>query len=728
MRIEELNLPPSIIEALSKQGVVELFPPQQLAVRAGLLEGASLVVAAPTASGKTLIAVLAAAKHLTSEAGKVLYLTPLRSLASEKYEDFSSFFEPLGFKVALSIGDYDSTDEWLGRYNVIVTTNEKADSLLRHRAPWLREVSLVVADEIHLVGEANRGPTLELLLSRIRRVVPNAQLLGLSATIRNVEEIANWLSAKPVVCDWRPVPLKEGVYYDGMIEFSDGSSRSVDCRFEEPLLDLTEDTLREGGQVLIFNFRRRGAVNTASRLAVPVEKFLSRSERQRLQALCSQLLSRERNVVTEKLVSVMARGVAFHHAGLSHPVRKMIEDAFRSNLLKVVVATPTLAAGVNLPARRVIIADRHRYNVELGVYEEISVMEYKQMAGRAGRPKYDKVGEAVLIARTLDEAEYLMEEYVKAQPERVTSKLSSERALRSQILAEVASGLASSVHELRKTLSITLFAVQGDVNYLLRLAESALKELKREGFVEASDNKLEATPLGRRVAELYLDPRTASLVIKYLSSGRALSDLAYLHLLALTPDMPKMYLRKGDREWLEEFVEQKVSDLLVPPPEDPDEYEMFLAEVKVAALLLEWIEEKPDDYLYDKYDVGPGDLYAITQTAEWLTYAASELSKLLGYMNHYKELALLRERIRHGVKPELLELTSIKGIGRVRARALYSRGYRSLADIARATESELAEVPGIGPTLAKRLKEAVTSGRLVLEQDYAGRVGLDQYF
>ncbi|MEM0023147.1 MAG: DEAD/DEAH box helicase [Thermofilaceae archaeon] len=728
MKIEELNLPPGIIEALAKQGITELFPPQQMAVKAGLLEGVSLVVAAPTASGKTLIAILAAAKHLMSEAGKVLYLTPLRSLASEKYEDFSSFFEPHGFKVALSIGDYDSTDEWLERYNVIVTTNEKADSLLRHRAPWLREVSLVVADEIHLVGEANRGPTLELLLSRIRRVVPNAQLLGLSATIRNVEEIAAWLSAKPVVCDWRPVPLKEGVYYDGMIEFSDGSSRSVDSRFEEPLLDLTGDTLREGGQVLIFNFRRRGAVNTASRLAFPVEKFLSRSERQHLQALCSQLLSRERNIVTEKLASVMAKGVAFHHAGLSHPVRKMIEDAFRSNLLKVVVATPTLAAGVNLPARRVVIADRHRYNVELGVYEEISVMEYKQMAGRAGRPKYDRVGEAVLIARTLDEAEYLLEEYVKAQPERVTSKLSSERALRSQILAEVASGLALSVHELRKTLSISLFAVQGDINYLLRLAESALKELQREGFVEASDNKLEATPLGRRVAELYLDPRTASLVIKYLSGDATISDLAYLHLLALTPDMPKMYLRKGDREWLEEFVEQKVSDLLVPPPEDPDEYEMFLAEVKVATLLLEWIEEKPDDYLYDKYDVGPGDLYAITQTAEWLTYAASELSKLLGYMHHHKKLALLRERIKHGVKPELLELTSIKGIGRVRARALYSRGYRSLADIARAAESELAEIPGIGPTLAKRLKEAVTSGRLVLDQDFVGRVGLDQYF
>jgi len=726
MRVEELPLPDGVKQALLRRGISELYPPQEMAVRAGLLDGANLVVMAPTASGKTLIAVLAAAAMLDRTRGKVLYLTPLRSLASEKFEELSDFFEELGYKVALSVGDYDSSDEWLEKYDIIVTTNEKADSLIRHGASWLSKVVLIVADEIHMVGEASRGPTLELLLSRLKRILPEPQILGLSATIRNLDEIAEWLDAEPLSCNWRPVVLKEGVYYDGVIEFADGTTRDVKREYGDPLLDLVSDTLSEGGQVLVFTFRRRSAVNVATRFAALTERALGRGERARLKAVCDQLLTRERNLINEKLAVLLSKGVAFHHAGLSNFTRKLVEDAFRSNAVKVVVATPTLAAGVNLPARRVVIADRHRYNVELGVHEEISVMEYKQMAGRAGRPKYDKVGEAILIARTLDEVEYLMEEYVKASPERITSKLSSERALRSQTLAEVASGLSNTLGDLQETLARSLYAKQYNSAYLARLVVSVLNELVAEGFVEVKDELIRATPLGRRVSELYLDPRTASLMVKGLSLPREFTDLTYLHLLAITPDMPRLYLRKGDRKWLDAAVEELGRELIEPPPEDTDEYELFLASLKVALLLLDWIEEKPDDYIYERYDVGPGDLYSLAQTAEWLAYAAAEISKLLGLIARFKELAVLRERIRHGIKAELLELVSIKGIGRVRARALYTFGFKSLADIARASERELASVPSIGPALAKKLKEAVSSGELAIEQPAA--VGLDEFF
>lgn len=727
MKVEELALPDDVKQALLKRGISELYPPQEMAVRAGLLDGVNLVVMAPTASGKTLIAVLAAAVQLARRRGKVLYLTPLRSLASEKFEELSDFFGELGYKVALSVGDYDSSDEWLAKCDVIVTTNEKADSLIRHGASWIREVSLVVADEIHMMGEASRGPTLELLLSRLKRILPESQFLGLSATIKNLDEIADWLDAKPVACNWRPVVLKEGVYYDGVIEFADGTTRDVDRKYDVALLDLVNDTLSEGGQALVFTFRRRSAVNVATRFAALTERVLGRSERARLKAVCDQLLSRERNLVNEKLAALLSKGVAFHHAGLSNFARKLVEDAFKGNAVKVVVATPTLAAGVNLPARRVVIADRHRYSMELGVYEEISVMEYKQMAGRAGRPKYDKVGEAILIARTLDEVEYLMEEYVKASPERITSKLSSERALRSQALAEVASGLSSTMDDLQETLARSLYAKQYGGEHLARLAANVLKELAAEGFVEIRGEFLKATPLGRRVSELYLDPRSASLMVKGLSTPRKFTDLTYLHLLAMTPDMPRLYLRKGDRKWLDAAVGELESELFEPPPEDPDEYELFLASLKVALLLLDWIEEKTDDYIYERYDVGPGDLYSLTQTAEWLAYAGAEISKLQGLMSRFKELIVLRERIKHGVKAELIELTSIKGIGRVRARALFSSGFRSLADIARASEKELAAVPGIGHALARKLKEAVSSGELVIEQQQAA-VSLDEFF
>ncbi|MDW8003634.1 MAG: DEAD/DEAH box helicase [Thermofilaceae archaeon] len=726
MRVEELALPENVKTALLRRGINSLFPPQEMAVRSGLLDNENLVVAAPTASGKTLIAILAAANHLTRRGGKVLYLTPLRSLASEKYDELYDLFSEIGFKVALSVGDYDSSDEWLEKFDIIITTNEKADSLLRHKALWLRSVSLVVADEIHLVGDASRGPTLELLISRLKRIIPSAQILGLSATVSNVKEIAEWLNAKPLSCDWRPVLLKEGVYYEGCIEFGDGSRKDIQKIFDDPLLDLTFDVLKEGGQVLIFTFRRKSAVALASKLGMLTEKVLDKAAKLKLKELSNRMISYERNIVTERLIMNLVKGTAFHHAGLSHIVRRTVEEAFKNNLVKVVIATPTLAAGVNLPARRVIVADRHRFNVELGVHEELTVMEYKQMAGRAGRPKYDIIGESVLIARTMDEVDYLLEEFVKASPERITSKLSSERALRGQLLAEVASGLATSVEDLHNTLSLTLYAKQYyNTFYITKLSESALRELWSEGFVEFDGGKVRATSIGQRVSELYLDPRTASLFIRNLNTKRKFTDLTYLHLIASTPDMPKLYLRRGDREWLDEVVEEKRGELLTTPPSDPDDYEMYLAELKVALLLLDWIEEKQDDYVIDKYDIGPGDLYAFTQNAEWLTYGAGEIAKLLGVFERLKELIVLRERVKHGVKNELLELVSIKGIGRVRARALFTHGFRCLRDIAKADEHDLANVPGIGPTLAKRLKEALTKGELIIDQPSI--TSLDQY-
>lgn len=715
MKVDELPLPDRAKLALTKRGVAELFPPQELAVKAGLLEGVNLVVTAPTASGKTLIAILAAFKHLTEGGGKVLYLTPLRSLASEKYEELSDLFGELGYKVALSAGDFDSSDPWLDKYDLIIATNEKADSLLRHGASWLRRAALVVVDEVHLIGDPSRGPTLEILVSRLRRVIPYAQFLCLSATIANLSELAQWLEAVPVECNWRPVLLKEGVYYDGVIEFSDGTVKDVEVIYSDPLLDLACDSLNEGGQVLLFTFRRRAAVSLATRLSGVVEKVLKEQEKRALKAVAAQLLSREYNTIAEKLAQLMVKGVAFHHAGLSYLARKTVEENFKGNLIKVVVATPTLAAGVNLPARRVIIADRRKFNSELGIYEDLSVTEYKQMAGRAGRPKYDNIGEAVLIARTVDEVDYLIEEYVKSSPERVTSKLATERALRSQILAEVASGLATRVDEISETLGRSLYASQYGQHQIWRTTMKVLEELNTEGFIKVSGERLEASPVGRRVAELYIDPRTASIVMKHLTSRKYFTDLTYLHLIAETPDMPRLYLRKSEREWLDDVVKRRHNELVVSPPDDPDEYEFFLASLKVALLLYDWIGEETENDIYEKYDIGPGDLYSITQTAEWLIYASSELAKLLLLPERANELAVLRERVKHGIKAELLELVSIKGIGRIRARALYARGFKSLADIARADVRELSLVPSIGPTLAKRLKESILSGRLELE-------------
>ncbi|MEM3102631.1 MAG: DEAD/DEAH box helicase, partial [Candidatus Caldarchaeum sp.] len=346
------HLPPYLREAVKRYGVSEFYPPQTEALEKGLLDGKRLMVSTPTASGKTLIAMMAAYKHLV-EGGKVLYLTPLRALASEKLNEFSLF---LGgeFRAVASTGDYDSADSWLESYDVIVATNEKADSLLRHRAPWIEKISLLVADEIHLLGDSDRGPTLEMTLTRMLANNPEAQLLALSATAPNAQEIAAWLGADLVSMDWRPVPLREGVYLRGEVVYSDNQSRKVSEYDSNPAVSLVLQTVSEGGQAIIFTNTRRRAEQYAEKAASALSssKLLSEEDIDFLSSVASELVQvGEASAFTEKVSTLLRQGACFHHAGLGASHRRAVEYAFRQRRLKILCATPTLAAGVNLPAR-----------------------------------------------------------------------------------------------------------------------------------------------------------------------------------------------------------------------------------------------------------------------------------------------------------------------------------------------------------------------------------------
>ncbi len=212
------SLPAQIKEVLMKLNITDFRPAQKKAIDAGLLEGKNLLVCTPTASGKTLIAEMAAAKSILEGKGKAVYIVPLVALANEKSKDFKKRYGHL-FKVALSVGDFDSSDPHLMDYDLIICTAEKLDSLIRHHAPWLRCVSVVIVDEVHLLNDVSRGPTLEILITLLKKILPNAQIIALSATIGNPEELAKWLDAKLVKDDWRPVPLHKGVYFDNTIEF-----------------------------------------------------------------------------------------------------------------------------------------------------------------------------------------------------------------------------------------------------------------------------------------------------------------------------------------------------------------------------------------------------------------------------------------------------------------------------------------------------------------------------
>jgi len=714
---EELKIPDQAKRILVDSGIKELFPPQEEAVRAGALEGKNLLLASPTASGKTLVAELCAFKHVLEMDGKVLYLCPLRALANEKYDEFKKYTalkKPDGrrVRVGISTGDFDSSDPWLARFDVIVATNEKCDSLLRHRAPWMDDLSLVVADEVHLLNDGERGPTLEVVLARLLQVNPDIQLLALSATVQNSDEIAEWLKAIPVTTKWRPVTLREGVLLDREIQFKDGGSTKIEKEGSNSSMNLALHSIEQGGQALIFASTRRNAVGLARKIAPKVNSLLSKPMQRSLSRIADSIAgSGERTRVSALLADLVKQGVAFHHAGLGSVHRRVIEDSFREGKIKVVTATPTLAFGVNLPARMVIISDYRRYEPGYGYYP-ITVLEYKQMVGRAGRPKYDKIGESVLIAKTDEERDFLFTSYVLAKPERIWSKLGVEKILRSHVLATIASEFARSEQGVYDFFGRTLYAFQYDLRAIRGVISKILKFLYEEKMVEISGPDLNATRFGKRVSQLYIDPMSAIMIRDGLQNrATKLSDISFLHMVAHTPDMfPKFRCSSREIERVALFAEEHGDEFLFEKPNewaDQIAYEEFLGEVKTALVLKSWVEETSEDEMIERFGVEPGDLYRTISTADWLLYASAELARLLGYKDVLPKIAEIRERVTKGVKMELLPLTRLEGIGRIRARILHNAGYRTIEDLQRAQLSHLVNLPTIGPAVAKRIKEQI---------------------
>jgi helicase len=724
MKVDELEVPREVQDLLIKRGLGELYPPQAEAIDVGVLSGQNLVMASPTASGKTLIAELCAMKHVIEKGGKVLYLTPLRALAWEKYEDFQAYSslrrrDGKNIRVGVSTGDLDSRTSWLQDYDIVVTTNEKCDSLLRHRSPWMDGVSLVVADEVHLIGN-DRGPTLEVALTRLRQMSPGIQILALSATIRNADEVAEWLDADYIKTDWRPVPLKEGVAYGGRIIFNDGSIKKLDSLHSTDAVNIAVNSVVEGGQSIIFVESRRRAQSMARLASEALVRVLSKREQARLRETSSEIVLRgEKTSLTDNLASAIEKGAAFHHAGLNREHRRIVEAAFKGGLIKIISATPTLAAGVNLPARTAVIGSYRRFTPGYGMYP-ISVLEYKQMSGRAGRPQYDDHGEAVLIASSSDEQDALMENYVSAKPEKLYSRLAQEAALRGHTLAAIASDYTRTEEGLIGFFSQTFYGYHYPIGNIKLILVGILGYLRREEMIEYRGDNIYATEFGRRASELYLDPMTAVVIRDGLKQGAPyVSDFTWLHLVCHTPNMrPILRPRRRDMDYVEESLEEHRDEFAfhVESRGDYVEYEQLLGEVKTAMVLEAWIGEASESDLLEKYSVAPGDRYSAVSNAEWLLYSAHELAGVLRVDEYRGHLRRLRDRVRYGVTEKLLPLVRLRGIGRVRAKVLYNSGFKTVVSLKRAPVSKLVEIPLIGGRLAKAIKEQV--GGVVDEEEW----------
>jgi len=694
MKIEQLEVDGQIKNVLAEMGIKELYPPQAEAIPY-VLKGENVVMAVPTAAGKSLVAYLGAVKAAL-EGKKSVYMVPLRALAREKYEDLL-VFEKIGVRVGISTGDLEGSGEHLSRYDIIVCTNEKADSLLRHGAGWLNQVKVVIADEIHLINDASRGPTMEVNLAKFM-LMEGMQIIGLSATIKNAKEMAEWLDAILIESDWRPVPLKEGVLFGKKIYFLDGTSKEIK---KASVSGLVEDVLEGNGQALVFVNTRRSAQSTAEKLKDVCCQYLDGVEEE-LKKLAEEMRREEGNMVAKRLAACIEKGVAFHHAGLDNRMRKYVEDNFRKGMIKCIVATPTLAAGVNTPARRVVINNLWRYSQAEGYMQPIPVMEIKQMMGRAGRPGYDEEGEAILIAKNKMEKERLWNDYLMADVEPVFSKLASEPALRMHLLAIIATGFAISWDEINEFLRKTFYVHTLGIIPREKLWE-ILDFLERNEFIESKGEKWRATLFGYKTMTLYIDPLSALIMREALKEKRG-DEFSYLHAICATPDMRCLYLGRKD-EWVEEKAKEE-KFLLSPPSIYNGDYDFFLSEVKTASLLEDWINERKEDEMIVKYQVGPGDIHARVETAEWLLHAMQELARLFNF-DAVSFLSKLKLRVKYGCREELLNLVTLRGIGRVRARILYRNGFRSIDMLRRASVERLASLPGIGMAIAKQIKEQV---------------------
>lgn len=688
MKLSDLELPAQFLDMFEGRDL-ELYKHQEEAVRA-MDEGSNVIVSVPTASGKSLIAYIAIYREFL-RGRKSMYIVPLRALASEKYDDMKKLTS-LGMKVAISVGDYDDSPDFIKRFDVIVCTSEKADSLFHHDPSVMFDISLIVADELHLIGDESRGPRLETFLSAARYTNPDARILGLSATISNIDDVAGWIDAKTVVSDFRPVRLQKGVLFNRRLEFEDGEEITFKGRNE--LAPLCELYISQGGQLLIFVNSRKRSEDQARKLSLTLKEGLV--EEFEFDPPWGNESDRYQNILSE----LIPKGVCFHHAGLSSQQRTVVESLFREGKLKVLVATPTLAAGVNLPARVVVIRDITRFSD--GYVGYISNTEIHQMLGRAGRPKYDNTGYGIIYAASEPSMEHAYE-YLVSEPEPVFSNLGKESLIRFNSLALVSTGLAKSVEDIIAFHEKTLLGYQTDVSLHNLRFEEALEFLLEHNFVREKDGKVVSTKMGKTVSDLYIDPVSALILRNYLENGN-FSDQRSLFYICKTPEVPSLIAKSDDTEDILFFLEENNI-------EDSQSEDTFNV-AKTAMVLYDWISEKSVDYMINRYNIGPGDIQAKVSSAEWMAYSLSRLSSMqLPEKRPYFEM--LTVRIKEGIKEDIWELTAIPNIGRVRARRLYSAGFKSLDAVAGAGKAELNRIPGFSDKLSE---DTVAHSRTLLQR------------
>ncbi len=686
------KIDPKIEEIMKKcyPYIEEYNPAQQAVIDSGYIEtNDNFIISIPTASGKTVLGVLAALKVLL-QGGKVVYAVPLISLQNEKFKEFK-VFEEFGFKV----GKHPSASD------ISVMVFESFDALTRFSRNTLNEIDLVIIDEFHMIGDYSRGPTIECAITRIKEQNKGIRIIALSATLQNMDEMAHWLEAEVVTHDYRPVPLHKEVLCAE--EFGTKDKNNL-------VFKILNDTLNDSSQMLTFVSTRRFTESLAQNMAKKIERYIPDGKREIFKDIAEDILEvpkRNNSQPTEvcyKLADCIKNGIAFHHAGLFDKQKEIIEEEFVKGNLLMITATPSLMYGVNLPSKNVVIRDYNRWTDQ--GQTNIPVFDYEQMSGRAGRPGFDTEGYSYLLAKTYDEAFSLDDFYVHGEIEVTNSKLiDNEDAVLKQIITQVSSGFAKDIEELIDFFNKTFYGFQISHTYntmsfgfsdesIKYEISSALEYLIQNGILRVTPSGLQPTPFGTLISRNNYAVKTAVKLKDYSTMmGNEFNVGSLIYEISKTPDMPKINTKfKANKENIKEVLSsQGVFVSFIQNNES------------TAASLLEWINEKREFEIENYLKVYAASTRRASYEAANLVKYFYDICEVLGNYKFLNEIDKLSSRLYYGVKEELLPLViGIKRLGRQRARALIDVFGSNLSY---ATADELTKIDGIGEKTAANIVE-----------------------
>ena len=666
--------------------IKEFNPAQKAVIESGYLEDKSnYIICIPTASGKTVLGVLPALKTIL-DGGKAVYAAPLLSIQNEKVKEFKAFEEH-----GINVGKHPSSAD------LSVMVFESFDVLTRFSWNVLRDVDTLIIDEFHMIGEYTRGPTLEAAITRAKIINPSMRIIALSATLRNIDEIEGWLEGTCVEHDYRPVPLNKEVL-DGEM-FNTKNKNDI-------IVKILEKSIKDDSQALAFVSTRRFTESLATYVAKKISKKINKVQREKFKEVADKILEvpkKKGSLPTStclKLAESCEKGVAFHHAGLFNEQKEIIEDEFRNGNILMITATPSLMYGVNLPSKTVVIRDHTRWT-STGP-QPIPVFDYEQMSGRAGRPQYDDVGYSYLIAKTMDEAQNLQEYYVDGEIELTNSKLVDNKdAIYRQVIAQIASSLSKNLDELTDFFGKTLYGYQMKNNPSMALfaddslkyeLEIALEFLLKNGIIRATPEGLKTTEFGNLIAKSNYSVETAVKIKEYISDIDEIHTEEFIYALCETPDIP-----------LISFKGRKSKD---PVRDKLSEFGLFAVDIgnpeATAVSLIEWINERSEYEIENKYNVYSASTRRSAYDASRLVKFAKDTSGVLGNYSNLKEFDYLSARLYYGVKEDIIPLVvGVKRLGRKRARNLVKIFGNDLSNI---SEKDLKKVDGIGPKLAEKIR------------------------